>query len=145
MREFGALGQKAVAGMHGFGAALARRFDHAFDVEIAVARPRRPEQHGLIGHGDMHRVAVGLGIDRDRAQAHRPRGADHAAGDLAAIGDQQGAKPPVLFGAIHHHILNRPKRVGSIGALVAADRPRPSTSLVSAGSITPSSQSRAVA
>ena len=145
LREFGALRQKAVAGMHGLGAALARRFDHALDVEIAVARPRRPEQHRLIGHGDMHRVAVGLGIDRDRAQAHRPRGADDAAGDLAAVGDQQRAKPPVLLGAIHHHILNRPKRVGSIGALAAAERPRPSTSLVSAGSITPSSQSRAVA
>ena len=124
---------------------FARRVDHAFDVEIAVARPRRPEQHGLIGLGDMHRIAIGLGIDRYGAQAHRPRGADHAAGDLAAIGDQQRAKSPVQFGAIHHHILNRPNRVGSIGALAAAERPRPSTSLVSAGSITPSSQSRAVA
>ena len=35
--------------------------------------------------------------------------------------------------------------VGSIGALAAAERPRPSTSRVSAGSITPSSHSRAVA
>jgi acetyl/propionyl-CoA carboxylase alpha subunit len=34
---------------------------------------------------------------------------------------------------------------GSIGALAAADKPSPSTSRVSAGSITPSSQSRAVA
>ena len=124
---------------------LLRRLDHAVDIEIAVARPRRPEQHGLVGHGDMHGVAVGLGIDRDRAQAHRARGADDAAGDLAAVGDQERAKPPVQFCAIHHHILNRPNFVGSIGAFAAADSPRPSTSRVSAGSITPSSHSRAVA
>src|SRR5258706_15695459 len=87
----------------------------------------------------MHRIAVGLGIDRNRAQAHRVRRTDHAGCDLAAIGDQEGAKSPVLFGTIHHHILNRPNRVGSIGVLAAAERPRPSTSLVSAGSITPAS------
>ena len=91
------------------------------------------------------RAAVGLGIDRDRAQSHGARGADHADGDLAAIGDQEGAKAPVQFGPIHGHILNRPNFVGSIGALAAAERPRPSTSLVSAGSITPSSHKRAVA
>ena len=33
------------------------RGDHPLDVEIAVARPRRPEQHGLVGQRDMHRVA----------------------------------------------------------------------------------------
>src|ERR1700687_4335578 len=128
--------------MHGFGPALASRLNHALDVEVAVARPRRSKQYRFIGHGDMHGVAVGLGTNRNRAQAHRARRADHAAGDLAAIGDQEGTKPPVLFGVIHHHILNRPKRVGSIGALVAAERPRPSTSRVSAGSITPAHPSR---
>ena len=50
LREFGIFRQKAVAGMHGLGAGLARRLDHALDIEIAVARPRRPEQHGLVGH-----------------------------------------------------------------------------------------------
>ena len=131
--------------MHRLGAGLSRRLDHALDIEIAVARPRRSEQHGFIGHGDMHGVAVGLGIDRDGTQAHCACGTDDAAGDLAAIGDQEGAKSPVRLGAIHRHILNRPKRVGSIGALVAVERPRPTTRRVSAGSITPSSHSRAVA
>ena len=149
LRELGIFRQEAVAGMDGLGAGLARGFDHAFDVEIAVARPRRPEQHGLVGHGDMHGVAVGLRIDRDGAQAHGAGGADDAAGDLAAVGDQQRAKTPVEFCAVHHrflhHILNRPNFVGSIGAFAAADNPRPSTSRVSAGSITPSSHSRAVA
>ena len=83
--------------MDGFGAALARRFDHALDIEIAVARARRSEQNGLIGHRHMHGATVGLRIDGNRAQAHRFRGADHADGDLAAIGDQEGAKSPVEF------------------------------------------------
>src|SRR5258707_11977298 len=94
-----------------------------------------------IGHRDMHGVAVGLGIDRNRAQAHGAGGADHTGCDLAAIGDQEGAKSPVLGLRFHHHIRNRPKRVGSIGALADAERPRPSTSLVSAGLPQPSSPS----
>ena len=68
-----------------FGAALVCGLDHALDVEVAVARPRRPKQRGLVGHGDMHGVAVGFGIDRDRAQAHRAGGTDHADRDLATI------------------------------------------------------------
>ncbi len=145
LRKFGIFRQEPITRVHGFGAALSRRFDHTLDIEIAVTRPRRPEQHGLIGFGDMHRSTVRFGVDRDRAQAHGPRRADHAAGDLAAVGDQEGVKSPVGRGTNHHHILNRPNFVGSIGALAAAESPRPSTSLVSAGSITPSSQSRAVA
>ena len=81
--------------MHGLGAGLAGRRDQPLDVEIAVARPRRPEQHGFIGQRHMHRVAIGLGIDRDRAQAHGFCGADDAAGDLAAVGDQERAETPI--------------------------------------------------
>jgi len=43
------------------------------------------------------------------------------------------------------YIRNTPKRVSSIGALSAAEIPNPSTMRVSAGSITPSSHSRALA
>src|ERR1700722_262364 len=135
LREFGALGKKAVAGMHGLRTALASGFDHARDVEIAVARPCRPEQDGLVGHGDMHGVAVSLGIDRHRAQPHRLCGADHTTGDLATIGYQQAAKSPEMWGAIHHPTGNRPKGVGWTGAWAAAETPSPNTSLVSAGSI----------
>ena len=43
---------------------------------------------GLVGHRDVARVAVGVGIDRDRLDAEPPRRLDDPAGDLAAIGDQ---------------------------------------------------------
>ena len=36
----------------------------------------------------MRRARVGVGIDRDRLDPHAPRGADHPARDLPAIGDQ---------------------------------------------------------
>ena len=83
--------------MHRLRAGLLRRRDDALDVEIAVTRPRRPEQHRLVGERDMHRLAVGLGIDGDGAQPHGARRADDAAGDLAAVGDQQRAETPVEF------------------------------------------------
>ena len=43
------------------------------------------------------------------------------------------------------YILKTPKRVSGIGAFSEADMAKPKTSRVCAGSITPSSQSRAVA
>ena len=83
-----ALGQEAVAGMHGLGAGLAAGLDDLLDHQIAFGGGRRPDQDGLVGHFDMQRVAVGLGIDRDRLDPHAAGGLDDPAGDLAAIGDQ---------------------------------------------------------
>ena len=92
--------------------------------------------HGLVGFADVERLRVGDGIYRDGADAEAPGGADDAAGDLAAIGYEQGLD----------HMRNTPKRgASSTGALSVAARARPSTSRVWAGSITPSSHSRAVA
>ena len=87
-RKRRALGEKAVAGMHGLGAGRAAGLDDLVDHQIALSRGRRPDQHRLVRHLDMQRVAVGLGIDGDRRDAHLPRGADDPAGDLAAVGDQ---------------------------------------------------------
>ena len=83
-----ALRQEAVAGMHGLRAGLLAGLDDLVDQEIAFGGGRRPDQHGLVGHLDMQGVAVGLGIDRDRLDAHAAGGLDDPAGDLAAIGDQ---------------------------------------------------------
>ena len=74
--------------MHGLGAGLAAGLDDLLDHQIAFGRRRRPDQNGLIGHFDVQRVAVGLGIDRDRLYPHPAGSLDDPAGDLAAIGDQ---------------------------------------------------------
>ena len=68
--EGGALGQEAVAGMHGLGAGRLAGLDDLFGDEIALRSRRRADMHRLVGHLDMHGVAVGVGIDGDRRDAH---------------------------------------------------------------------------
>ena len=136
--EIGIFRQEAVAGMHCLGAAAAGDVDQAIYAQVAFARCGGADAPGFIGEGHMQRVGIGIGINRDGGNAHATGGADDAAGDFAAIGDQQFAKHG-------HYIRNKPKRVCATGAFRAADRPRPSTMRVSAGSMMPSSHSRAVA
>ena len=109
-------------------------------IEIALARRGGTDADRLVGKAHVQRVAVGLGVDGDGAQAQPARGADDAAGDFAAVGNQD---------ALEHgrpHILKMPKGVSpSSGRQVEAASASASTLRVSAGSITPSSQSRALA
>ena len=42
----------------------------------------------FVGLPHMQRLGIGLGIDRDRRDPHPARRPDDAAGDLAAVGDQ---------------------------------------------------------
>ena len=49
-------------------------------------------QNRLVRHRDMQRVAIRLGIDRDRRDPHPPRGPDDPTGDLAPIGDEDLCK-----------------------------------------------------
>ena len=83
-----ALGEKAVARMHRLGAGRLAGLDDLVDQQIALRRGRRADRHRLVGHLDVQRVAVGLGIDRDRLDAHPARRLDDPAGDFAAVGDQ---------------------------------------------------------
>ena len=89
LREFGILRQEAVARMDGLGAGAVHGIDDGVDVEIAVLGRRRPDPHGLVGHGDVERAGIGIGVDRDGADAEPPRRAHDAAGDLAPIGDEE--------------------------------------------------------
>ena len=82
------LGEKTVARMHRLGLGPACGLDDLVDDQIAFGRSRWPDQHRLVSHLDVQRVAVGLGIDRDRLDAHPPRGLCDPAGDFAAIGDE---------------------------------------------------------
>ncbi len=92
-----ALGQEAVAGMHGLGAGLAAGLDDLVDHQVAFGGRRRADLDGLVGHFDVQRVAVGLGIDGDRLDAHPAGGLDDAAGDLAAIGDQNSLEHVLVY------------------------------------------------
>ena len=81
--------EEAVARMDRLGAGRLRRGDDLVADEIAFARRRRPDVHRLVRHAHVQRLRVGIRIDRDRANPEPPRSADDAAGDLAAIGDEE--------------------------------------------------------
>ena len=86
--EAGVLGQEAEAGVDGLGAGLVAGVDDLVGDQVGLGRRRRADRHRLVGHLDGQAAGVGLGIDRDRGDAHPPRGLDDADRDLAAIGDQ---------------------------------------------------------
>ncbi len=82
------LGQEAVAGMDGLGAGLLARLDDPVDHQIALRRGRRTDRRRLVRARHVQRVLVRLRVHRDGLDAHPARGADHPAGDLAAVRDQ---------------------------------------------------------
>ena len=83
-----ALGEKAVAGMHRLGARVAAGLHDLVDLQDRTAPtaagpdapPRPPSPHAA--------RRIGVGIDGDGLDAHLARRLDDAAGDFAAIGDQ---------------------------------------------------------
>ena len=88
LREGGVLGEEAEAGVHGLRASRLHGLDDAVDDQVALRRGRRADGHGLVGLAHVQGVGVGLGVDGDGGDAETPAGADDAAGDLAAVGDQ---------------------------------------------------------
>ena len=83
-----ALGQEAVAGVHGLGAGLAAGVDDLVDDEVGLGGRRGTDGDSLVRHLHMQAVPIGFGIDRNGLDAELPRALDDAAGDLAAVGDQ---------------------------------------------------------
>ena len=82
------LGEKSVARMDRLGAASPRSVDDAVVAQIAVARRRRADRTGLAGDGGVARAAIGPRIDRHGGYAKAVRGLDDAAGNLAAVGNE---------------------------------------------------------
>ena len=82
------LGQEAVARMHGVGAGDLAGGEQRRNVEIAVARRRRPDADALVGEPHMHGVGVGGRMHGDGRDAELLAGAQHAQRDLAAVGDE---------------------------------------------------------
>jgi hypothetical protein len=74
--------------MHRLGARPLAGGEDVLDHEIALGGRRRSDWHRLVGHFDMQRVPVGLGINRDGGDTQAARGLDDPAGDFAAVGDE---------------------------------------------------------
>jgi len=64
------------------------RADHSRNVQVAQRKLRRPNADRLVGEAHGQRVAVRLAINGDGADAQLLARADHAQGDLSAIGNQ---------------------------------------------------------
>ena len=90
--ESGVLGQQPVAGMDGLAAGGHGDFEDRADVQIAGRNRRGADAVALVGEADVHRFAVGLGIDRHRRDAHLLAGAYDPQRDLAAVGDEDFGK-----------------------------------------------------
>ena len=92
LRERGVLGKKPIAGMDCVSIRYFRGRQHRLDIQITVLHRRRPDADSFIGVPHMQCVGVRIAVDRDRAIAQSLSRADDAAGDLAAIGDQDFAE-----------------------------------------------------
>ncbi len=85
--EVGVLREQAVAGMDGvhirdFGGA-----DDGRNIEITQRQLRRSNANRLVGETHVQRIAVGLAVDGDRADAEFLARANDAQSDLSAIGN----------------------------------------------------------
>ena len=60
--------------------------------QVTVRRRGRPDADRLVGHAHMHCVGIGGGMHGHACHAHFAAGADHAKGDLAAVGNQDLVK-----------------------------------------------------
>ncbi len=83
--ELGILGEKSVAGVDEVRAARLRRPEQAIDIEIALGSRGRSDGKGLIGHEDVRRSPIDLGVHRHGFDAHLATAADDPNGDLTAI------------------------------------------------------------
>jgi hypothetical protein len=90
-REGRALGEEAVAGVHGVGTCVLRDAEQLVDDEIALGGGGRTDVKGLVGEPHVQRGAVGVGVDGDRLDAELAAGADDAHRDLAAVGHEHAS------------------------------------------------------
>ena len=74
--------------MDRLGACLAAGFHDSLGPKVALGRWRRTDVYGFVGHLDMQRFLVRIGIYGDALDSHAMRRADNSAGDFAAISDQ---------------------------------------------------------
>ena len=87
--EVGVLGEEPVAGVDRVGAGGPRGGEQCRDREVGLGRRCRAEAGGGVGRPYVGGGAVGVGVDRHRAQPRRTRRPDDAQRDLPPVGDEQ--------------------------------------------------------
>jgi len=90
------LGKEPVTRMDRVNVSDFRRTDQSVDAQIAFATGGRSDADRLVGHLDMHRVGVHLGIDGHGPDAEFAAGSDDADGDFATVGDEDFLKHRVV-------------------------------------------------
>ena len=86
-----------------------RRIQHGVDRQIALRRGGGADPHGDVGEGDVPGSGIGVAVDGDRADAEAAQCRDDAAGDLAAVCDEDGVEHVDGFGMTHlTHIRKTP-------------------------------------
>ena len=86
--EVGVLGIEAVAGVHAVDPGPLDDVEDRVGVEVALGGGLATEGVRLVRIADVQRVAVELGVHRDRGDPELSAGTHHAHGDLAAVRDQ---------------------------------------------------------
>ena len=84
--------QEAVARMNGFRAGCLGGVEDRVELQIAFGSRRGTDGDGFARLHDVHRMAIGFGIDGDARNAHPIERPDDAAGNGATVGDQHFAK-----------------------------------------------------
>ncbi len=134
--------EEAVSGMDSLRAGRFTGGHDRPDVEVAFARGCGADAHRPVSLAHVACTGVGVAVDGNRPDAEGAQRPDDPAGDLAAVGNKDSVEKYSVFHG--NHILKRPKEVSGSGALAQTSSARPRTRRVSAGSMMPSSQSRAV-
>ncbi|MNQ47166.1 hypothetical protein D3C85_610020 [compost metagenome] len=98
------LGEEAVAGVDGLGAALSGDFEDLVHYQIGGRGRAFAEAERLVGLLQVQAGGVGLGVDGYTLHIEGAQGTQDAAGDGAAVGDQEFFK----HGGGHHAVAGRP-------------------------------------
>ena len=90
--KIGVLAQKTVARVHRVGTGLARGGQQGLNAQVRLGGRRRADAHCLVGQLHMGRIGIGIAEHRHSFIAQVLGAADDAAGNFAAVGDQDSRK-----------------------------------------------------
>ena len=88
----GVFAQKTIAWVHGVSAGLARCLQQTLDAQIRIRRRRSADVHCLVGQPHMRRRLIGVAVNGNSLVTELARRANHPAGDLAPVGNQDLGK-----------------------------------------------------